>query len=448
MPSTGTAKTVGFRSLLIALTCVGLSACPFSAQDADAVKIHKKVFSNGLTALVIEDHAAPVISYQTWFKVGSVDEQPGMTGLAHLFEHLMFKGTVHFPGREFFKRLESKGAEVNAYTTRDTTVFYQNFVPELLDTVIELESDRLGGVELTQELLDTERMIVLEERRLRLEGNPEGRMQEAVWNRAFSHHPYSWPVIGYPQDILTLTLDQARAFYEAFYHPANATLVVVGDVDAETLFQKVQKAYGAIEPRPLRKRTVYQEPEQREERRLVLHDEQAISDRVAIAYPIPSAHDEDSYALDVLANILFEGESSRGNRLLVEDKELALGVGGTAYTPDQPGLFLITATLRAKVATSKVEDAIDGLFRSVAEKGVTADEVHAAVRQLTVQLVDSVRTPYGLGQFVGTVQAIFGNPNRLMEDLQRYSKITPSDVQDVAKKFFLPNHRTVVVMTR
>ena len=160
--------------------------------------------SNGLQIIMVEDHTVPVISYQTWYKVGSVDEKPGYTGMAHLFEHLMFKGTPRYPEKQFFLQLEAKGAEVNAYTTRDYTVYYENFVPTLLEKVIDMESDRMANLTLSDEVLNTERMVVFEERRMRTDNTPEGRMQEEIWKLAYRRHPYQWPVIGYPEDLLRI----------------------------------------------------------------------------------------------------------------------------------------------------------------------------------------------------------------------------------------------------
>jgi predicted Zn-dependent peptidase len=377
--------------------------------------------------------------------VGSVDEKMGTTGISHLFEHLMFKGTPKYGPKEFFQQLEAKGAEVNAFTTRDYTVYYENFVPTLLEKVIDMESDRMANLTLTDDVLNSERMVVFEERRLRTDNSPDGRIQEALWQEAYHVHPYQWPVIGYPQDLRDMTLDKIQAYFKSHYQPANAAVIIVGDFNKDQIFDLIKKYYGGIkaEPRPVR--NIRAEPEQTEERRLILRD-QVASERFSEAYHVTAADNDDSYALDVLANILFEGTTSRAYKKLVEEMDICTGVAGTAFTPTYPGIFTISASMKQGVPAAQAETALWDVISEVQSKGVTADEVKVAVKQLTVQMVDSVRTPYGLGQLIGIVTTIFGDPNRFAEDLAKYTKIKPSDVQRVANKYLTPNNRTVITM--
>jgi zinc protease len=400
---------------------------------------------NGLQIIMVEDHTVPVISYQTWYKVGSVDEKPGYTGIAHLFEHLMFKGTPRYPEKQFFLQLEAKGAEVNAYTTRDYTVYYENFVPTLLSRVIDMESDRMENLTLSDQVLATERMVVFEERKMRTENTPEGKMQEALWKLAYNIHPYQWPVIGYPEDLLRINADDLRAFYKSHYQPANASIVIVGDFDSSKVLEQMKASYGKIPAQPKPVRDIPTEPEQNGERRLELHDD--VTDyRMMAAYHVPSALDDDAYALDVLTNILFEGTNSRGYRKLVEDTETALDVDGTDFTPTYPGLLIISATLQKGKTPAQAEELLNHLISDVQENGVTADEVKHAVRQLTVQSVDSVRTPNGLASLIGTVQTILGDAREFGSDLAKYTKVTPADVKRVAQKYLIPNNRSIVTL--
>jgi zinc protease len=426
---------------LLLLGCEGKVANPLGIN----LTLRQEKLSNGLTVILVEDHTVPIVSYQTWFRVGSVDETPGTTGISHLFEHLMFKGTPKYGPKQFFLQLEAKGAEVNAFTTRDYTVYYENFVPDLLEKVIDMESDRMANLDINEEVLGSERLVVLEERRLRTDNAPEGKMQEALWGLAYHRHPYSWPVIGYPQDLLSITVAKLNDYFKSHYQPANAALVIVGDIKSNDTLALIKKYYGQVEAQPRPKRNIYPEPEQREERRLILHDRVA-SERLAIAYHVTSAEQDDSYALDVLANILFEGTSSRAYRKLVEEREIAMGVSGSAYTPTYPGLFIITTTMKGGVPGTKAEGALDEAIHDIQEKGVTEEEITRAVRQLTVQLVDGVRTPYGLGQLIGTVQTIFADPGRFIDDLNKYLRIKAPDVQRVAQKYLVPNNRSVVTL--
>ncbi len=247
------------------------------------LKIEKRKLDNGLKVIFVEDHSVPVVSYQTWYKVGSVDEKPGITGISHLFEHLMFKGTPKYGPRRFFQELEAKGAEVNAYTTRDYTVYHQSFMPSLLERVIDMESDRMSNLTLDEEVLKNERLVVFEERRLRTDNSAEGRIQEALWGLAYRRHPYNWPVIGWPQDLATITLPQVVEYYKTHYQPANATLVVTGDFDRDRTWNWIKQYYSPIPGRkPPGRKGIEPEPEQREERRLSLTDEVA-SEQFAMA---------------------------------------------------------------------------------------------------------------------------------------------------------------------
>lgn len=435
--------------LLAIFLVFGLFIASCDSDDSDSLgvqlKLQKKELSNGLTVIMVEDHTVPIVTYQTWFRVGSVDERIGMTGISHLFEHLMFKGTPKYGAKEFFKQLETKGAEVNAFTTRDYTVYYENFVPALLEKVIDMESDRMNHLVLDEAVLKTERMVVLEERRLRTENSPEGRMQEAIWQLAYHRHPYQWPVIGYPMDLMGITPALLQSYYKAHYHPGNAAVVIVGDFDSDQTFSLIKSAYGKLpaHARPIRK--IVNEPEQKEERRLVMRDKVA-SEKFAQAYHISSATDDDSYALDVLANVLFDGINSRGYKRLVEDKEFMIGVSGSAFTPTFPGLFQVFGTMRAGVPAARAEAELDRLISEVQGKPVSDGEIQIAIKKLTVQLVDSVRTPFGLGQFIGTVQTIMGDPNRIYSDLKKYTQVKAADVQRVAQKYLNPNNRSVVTL--
>ncbi len=431
----------------VVLFILSLGGCqsPVLQSLGIQLRLEQHTLSNGLKIVFVEDHSVPMISYQTWFRVGSVDENYGTTGLAHLFEHLMFKGTAKYGPKQYFLQLEAKGAEVNAATTRDYTFFYQSFVPSLLEKVVDLESDRMRNLIINEQSTQSEKAVVLEERRLRTENNPEGKMQEALWELAYRAHPYQWPVIGYPQDLLRTGVEEIREFYDRHYQPSNATLVIVGDFNPEATLALLKTYYGKISSAPAPKREIRNEPQQNEERRLVLRESVA-AESFAQAYHVTSAQDDQSYALDVLASVLFDGTSSRANRKLVEDKKIMLGISGAAFTPTYPGLFVITGMMKRGFHAEEAEKELEALIHAAQEELVSEDEIEVAVRQLTMQLVDSVRTPQGLGQLIGTVQTVFGDPRRFAEDLSKYFKVTASDVRRVAQKFLIPNNRSVVTL--
>ncbi len=444
------------KYLIILISILGASALFFLLSRLDScgqkvkalgaeISIEKRVLSNGLVVVLVPDQTVPIVSLQLFYRVGSVDEHDGQTGLAHLFEHLMFKGTSRFGEKQFFHQLEAKGAEVNAYTTRDFTVFYENFVPDLLPKALEMEADRMLGLQLSESLLVRERKVVLEERALRTDSSPDGRMQESLWNLAYAVHPYQRPVIGYPQDLEGLTVETVMAFYKKYYQPANAVLVLTGDFSPNSTWALVKNSFGVL-PRGARpERKLRAEPLQNEEHRLTLRDRTA-SERFSLGYHVTSAHQDDSYALDVLSNILFEGTSSRAYRKMVLEKDRAIGISGSAYTPAYPGLFLISATAKQGVSAESVQADLYGVISEVQDKGVEVEEISAAVKQLTLQLIDGVRTPYGLGQLIGTVELIFDDPRRFSDDLNKYLRVSQADVQRVARKYLNPNNRTVVTL--
>jgi zinc protease len=435
--------------LLLALS-ISISGCSlFSRDEAPVIKVdvQEKDLSNGMKVLMIEDHSLPVVSYQTWVKVGSVDEQFGKTGIAHLFEHLMFKGTEKYPPKSFFRELEAKGANVNAYTTRDYTVYFVNATKNLLPKIIDMESDRLANLKVTRELLNVERQVVFNERRMRVESSPAGRIREALWENAFRQHPYKNPVIGYPADLLGLTIDDMNAFFKKFYHPSNVTLIVSGDFDPDDLMDKIEENYASIgkDSPKTPKRAIDPDPPQTSERRIRL-DDRVASPQFAHGYHITEAGSSETYAIDVLANILFEGAGSRAYRSLVEEKQILIGLDGTSYTPTYPGLLFVIGTLRAGKSTKDAESGLNEVFKQVKDEGVTKEEVAIAIRQITVDLIDAVQSPYGLAQYVGTVHTILGHYSKMDKEIALYDAVTAEQVQAVAKKYLRPNNRTSVLM--
>ncbi|MBI2712492.1 MAG: insulinase family protein [Bdellovibrio sp.] len=445
-----TIKTLVLGSLIFSFTVfASVPEKPKSESDRVEIRIpfEKTVLSNGLSVITVEDPSAKLLSYQTWFQVGSVDEIPGLTGVSHLFEHFLFKGTQKFPPRKFFQILEKKGASFNAYSTRDYLVFHEEFVPEpgLLETVMDIEADRMTGLNLDEAALNNERMIVFEERRLKMEAGPEPKMLDVLWQLAYRRHPYQWPVMGNPVDILNMTPAFLTDFYKSYFQPGNATLVIVGNFKTKDLLGMVKKYYGRIPGRPKPKKTIPVEPPQGEERRLVLREKTPF-ERFAVGYHISKAEDDDSYALDVLASLLFEGSSARAKHRLIEELNLVNSISGSAYTPVFPGMFIIYGSMRPGHSSAEMESELWRLIKDIQEKSVTPQEVKTASKQLILQILDGLRTPHGVGQLLGTVHAIFKDPSRFAHEIERYQTITPDDVKRVAVKYFDPNNRTVVTV--
>ena len=408
-----------------------------------SIPIRYERLSNGLRVVLVRDPSTPVVSYQTWFDVGSSDETPDQAGIAHLFEHLMFKGTELHPGRAFFTSLESAGAEVNAYTTRDYTVFHADFAPFLLDRVIEMEADRMQNLQLDLRTVETEKQVVLEERKLRVDNQPSGRMVERLWSLAFRSHPYRLPVIGYPETFMNLSLDQFRAFYQTHYAPDQAVVVVTGAIDVDATWNKIKNAYASLRGSGFRRSSIAPESEPRGERREVMHDPTENS-RVLIGYQIGSTYQEDSFAIDLLVSALFEGRSARAYRRWVEDRPWVTDVHGSSFTPRYPGLMIVSATLRSGVSLDRFEQDFNELIEDVQKNPLTEVELTKARAQLTKQLVDQAATAHGQAELLGAVTLFYGNPNRYADDLRKYQKITAEQVREAAEKYLIPNRRSVV----
>lgn len=405
-------------------------------------------FPNGLNLLMVEDPRLPLVAFQTWVRVGSAGDPSGQTGMAALFEHLYFRGTPRRSGEEIFSFLESKGIESNALTTRDFVVFSHLFMPEHLDGILELESDRLMGLEITEERVKQDRLLMLESRRLRVEASAEARMGEALWSLAYRTHPYRWPVGGYPPDVLNLTEATVREYYKKIYRPSNVTLVIAGKIQSKEVAQKVSERYSSMPKLPpyLMERNV--EPPQTEERRLVIR-ENAVSPRVSIGYHIPSAAEDDSFAMDLVASILFEGASSRVPKELVDRRRLLLAANGMAHTPRHPGLFVAHLVLQSAATEAEVQTAEEAFYKILLEMSrteVSDEELKAATSRLTLELLDSARSLQGLAQFLGTIQAVLGVTSGFTRDFSKYTQVTKSDIRRVVERYLEPNNRSVVVL--
>ena len=408
------------------------------------VDIEKHTLSNGLHVFLIPDPSASMVTYQTWVKVGSVDEKRGHTGIAHLFEHLMFKGTEKFGSRAFFKLLEAKGASVNAYTTRDYTQYYVDLAPDLLETVIEMEADRLQNLTVSEEEFQTERNVVLEERQLRVENVPSAKVDEALWLLSYGVHPYRNPVIGYPEDLFSIHLKDLKSFFKMYYQPGNVAVVVSGAIDTDKTLEWIEKYYEPIPGKKLGKRKIPSEPMQESERRLKM-EESLATPLLARGYRAPRAGKKEAYALDLLALILFDGRNSRAHRALVEERSMCLAVSANSFTPTFEGMFSVYATLRDGVQVKTVEEQLDSLIEQVQSEGVSEEELSIAKRKTQVGFIEGISSPHGLAQFVGVVWAVLGDVDLMHSEVERYESVSREDIQKVAKKYLQPNGRSTVV---
>ena len=411
-------------------------------QLADpAERMAETVLGNGLKVLTLEDHATPVVSIQMWVKVGSRDEG-WYTGLAHLFEHMMFKGSKHVPPEEHARLINARGGRINAFTTRDYTVYFADVTRESLALVLELEAERVAHLDINQETLTSERQVVLEERRMRTEDQPSGRAIETLLATTFIAHPYRWPVIGWRSDIEDATVEACREFFDRYYVPNNIVLAIAGDFDTDEALGIVRRTFGRLERREVH-RNPTREPTQEGERRATVYFDLR-SPVMAAAWHAPPTGSDDGEALDVLSQILSAGRSSRLYRKLVYDEQQALSAQGAYWELNDAGIFYAFATVRPDASIERVESLFMAEIERLKRESVSADELRKAKTQLEVSLVNSLGTSHSLASRIGREVSTFGRVRPLSERLAAIQSVDAADVRRVAQSYLRDEKRTVV----
>lgn len=430
---------VALLGLLLALP---LRVHAETTLEDPALNTRVEMLDNGLTVLLLPDRSTPVVSFQVWVKAGSRDETR-YTGIAHLFEHMMFKGTRNLGPEDYTRYVEERGGQLNAYTSNDVTVFFEDVTADTLPLVIDLEAERMAHLEVTPELLDSERQVVLEERRMRTEDQPQGRGFEALLATAFLADSYRWPVIGWRSDVEAVPAQACRAFFDTYYAPNNLVVSVSGDFEPDETLAHIERAFGGMEPAAEIPRSPTIEPEQRGERRsTVLFDVRA--PLVMTAWHAPPTGHEDGPALDALSVILSSGRSSRLYRRLVNDEQVALSAGGGYWEMEQAGIFYGSLTVRPDAALERAEALFFEEIERVRSEPVSAAELDKARRTLEVSLVGGLRTAHQLGRRVAQDWVSFGRIRPLEERLGAIRAVSVEDVQRVAQTYLAPEQRTVI----
>jgi predicted Zn-dependent peptidase len=414
-----------------------------AALELSEVRVH--TLPNGLRVRVLPERSAPTVSYYTFFQVGSRNERLGTTGISHLFEHMMFNGAAKYGPKEFDRVLEARGGHSNAYTSNDVTAYYEDFTGEALETVVDLESDRMRSLRLTSDSLEQEREVVKEERRLRTENSVFGLMEEQLESLVFLAHPYRWPVIGWMEDIQRITRDDCEAFFRTYYAPNNAAIYAVGDVDPDETIRLVERAYGDVPAGPRPAPVPQGEPPQRGERRArVRYPSQAPA--FLAGWRGPAARSPDSAALDLLQVCLAVGESSRLRRRMVQELELAVSVSISWGWRIDPGVFLAYAELAPGVRVEKAEAVLWEEIAKVAAKGVSAAEMRRAQALLRSSVLHELATHHGVAHALGQAEALLGDWREAGRSLEHYAAVGPKDVKRVAAEYLDPSRRSVVVL--
>jgi zinc protease len=411
--------------------------------DLDRVRAH--TLPNGLRVRLLPEPDAPTLSYYTFFQVGSRNERLGTTGISHLFEHMMFNGAAKYGPKEFDRVLEARGGHSNAYTSNDVTAYYEDFASDALETVVDLESDRMRSLRLTDDSLEQEREVVKEERRLRTENSIFGLMEEQLEALVFLAHPYRWPVIGWMDDIERITREDCEAFFRTYYAPNNAAIYAVGDLDPDRTLALLERQYGGIPSGPRPAPVPAGEPPQRGERRATVRYP-AQAPALLAGWRGPPARSPDSAALDVLQMCLAAGESSRLRRRLVQDEELAVSVSISWGWRIDPGVFLAFAELAPRVRPEAAEAVLWEEIARVAAKGVSAAEVRRAQALLRSSVLHELATHHGVAHALGQAEALVGDWREAARALDRYAAVGPREVRRVAGEYLDPSRRCVVVL--
>lgn len=412
------------------------------SEGSRPLEVARYRMQNGLRILLLVDASAPVVSYHTWYGVGSRHEHPGKTGLAHLFEHLMFNETKNLPKGEFDRTLEAAGGEVNAATWIDWTFYYENVPSSELSLVVRLEAERMQNLVLREPQVVSEKEVVANERRYRVDDDVEGAINELLYKTAFTVHPYHWPTIGWMEDIQGFTTDDCETFYSTFYAPNNAVLVIAGDLNEEEALTLVQKHYGAFSPAVLPEHRFEVEPEQTEERVLSVQ-KPTPTEKLALGYKSPALGSREHAAYGVLNEVLFGGRSSRLYRALVLDKELATEVRGSLSPSKDPGLYELWISLREGIPARDALSIIEAEFLRIASDEVTERELDKAKNRLELSFFQGMETASGKAEQLGFYELVLNDAHRVFAQLEAYREITAAELSAVARKL-VPEQRTTI----
>ena len=401
---------------------------------------------NGLKVVFLEDHSTPIVHAEIWYHVGSKNEKKGRTGFAHLFEHMMFKGSKNVEPEGHPSWISSVGGQSNAYTTEDATVFWQTFPAQYLPLVLWLEADRMASLRIDEKVFKTEREVVKEERRMRVENQPYGRLNELIYDQAFKVHPYKHPTIGSMADLEAASIADVRDFFRTYYVPSNATLVVVGDFETKEAEALVTRYLGRVpkSERPV-PRDIPAEPPSTKERRVVLHENWPLP-AVVVAHHITFDGDPDSYPLHIASKVLSDGQSSRIFKKLVYEKRLALAAFGGGNIIEDPNLFFAVAIVQpGHTPDEAAKELIEELDR-LRNEPITAAELQQAKNQFARDYILGRESNQSKAEQLGHAVVIHNDIKTADGEFDIFQGLTPADVQRVARRYFTPDNRLVLTI--
>src|ERR1700676_1708691 len=430
------------RMATLAMVCVASFSSVGAAANAQEFPVATKTLKNGMKVLVQTDHSIPNVALYIFFRIGSRNEHPGTTGLSHFFEHMMFNGAKKYGPGDLDKVMEANGGANNAYTTRDVTVYQDWFPRSALPLIYDIEGDRIENLSFDPAKIKSEREVVASERRLSVDNENGGVLDEQLGATAFIAHTYQWPVVGWMSDIEHWTMDDLKHHFAMGYSPSNATMVVVGDVSPEEIFQLCEKTIEPIPPHAPPPPVTTVEPPQLGERRLVVHKPAELP-LLMIGYHVPQTNHPDFYATNILRTILFQGESSRMYQRLVDKDQIALDVSSSVEPAFDPTIAIIVAQPKQAVDPEKCEKAIYEELERVKLSTISDQELEKAKNIRLMEFYQQVRTINGRANTIGTYEVFTGDYKKLFDAAKNYAAVTKEDVQRVAKAYFGANNRTV-----
>ena len=437
------------RIFVRALLCAALGfagAVTVPAQkEATQFPVATKTLKNGMKVLVQTDHSIPNVALYIFYRIGSRNEHPGTTGLSHFFEHMMFNGAKKYGPGELDKAMEANGAANNAYTTENTTVYQDWFPRSALNLIFDIEADRIQYLNFDPKKVESERGVVASERRTEVDASNGGILDEQLQATAFVAHPYQWPVVGWMSDIEHWTMEDLKHHFEMGYAPNNATMVVVGDVTPEEIFQLCEKYIEPIPPHAPPPPVTTVEPEQMGERRLVVRKAAELP-LLQIAYHVPQTNSPDFYALNILRTVLVQGESSRMYQRLIDKDQIALDVGITLGPAFDATILKLSVQPKQGVDPAKCEAAVYEELDKIKKVSISDQELEKAKNIRLVEFYQQMRTINGRANTIGTYEVFFGDYRKLFDAAKNYATVSKEDVQRVAQKYFGPNNRTVATL--
>lgn len=428
---------------LLILLLLFLNALSYGQMTSEDVKTF--TLKNGMKFLVVEDFSIPNANMYLFYKVGSRNEYQGITGLSHFFEHMMFNGAKKYGPKMFDQVMEFNGGANNAYTTQDLTVYTNWFPVSSTEVMFDLEADRISSLSIDPEMVESERGVVLSERRTGLENSPWRNIIQSVQATAFIEHPYHWPVIGFEDDMKNWTQEDLERYFKTYYAPNNCVVVVSGAIKLDKVKELAIKYLELIPSQTAPPEVHIKEPEQRGERRITVQKDVA-NPYLVIGYHVPEAQNEDYYALSILSSILSSGKSSRLYASLVDEKQLATTVFTSYGETFNPNLFYFYSSANKDVNENDLEKAIYDELEKIKTQGISEKELQKIKNQKLIEFYNQIETINGKSNNIGTYELFFGDYKKMFQAPENFNKVTVEDVKNITNKYFKKSNRTVGVL--